>query len=258
MSAPRSPRYPSLSLVDAIERAKLIFEKERTSPATRVVIARALGYAGISGASAVVIGSLRQYGLLIGHGESLRLSDLAVALIHAPMSSSEYLAAVRTAAQAPSLFAEIATHFGGNVPSDENLKYFLLKRAFSPEASVVAARAFKETIAFVAACEVQRNRDNADQVQSDLPSVAEGLPESAAGSKIISRPDQRGVDLGVLNPGVATTHVERTVLTPGVSVELRFDRVPTLDDFEALADYVAFRVKRLLRQTSAQDPSLPR
>lgn len=60
----RSPRYPNINLQDAIEKVRVIYQREHIHKVNREVIAKDLGYAGINGASASIISSIKQFGLL--------------------------------------------------------------------------------------------------------------------------------------------------------------------------------------------------
>lgn len=241
----RSPRYPSIGLEEAIERAKKIFERERKNPATREIIAKALGYAGISGKSAGLIGSLRQFGLLSGHDKGLRISDSAVDLIHAPQSSEEYRSALVKAAYTPKLFQEIREHFQFGQPSDESLKYFLVRKGFSEEAREQAAKAFRATAALLEK-NIGLSTEEAASSSSPATDSTEITKDSSA-----SRGDDQAPLLAAIGRRDVGQYFERTVLTPGVSVELVFSREPSLEDFEALFDYVEFRMKRLRRSSEA-------
>lgn len=250
MARPRSPRYPSVSLEEAIERVRKVFQKEQTNPAPREVIATALGYSGISGASATIIGALRQYGLLVGRGDDLRVSEDALDIIHAPPGSGEYLEALNRVAFAPPLFSEVREQFGELGPSDANLRYFLAKRGLSSRAIDVAVRAFRSTVEF--ACREKEGHAPMDVSAAEQPSDLEAMPRVPAAQ--IREFGDKGMARTVMPEMAAGPHVERTVLSPGITVELRFSREPSYQDFEALAEYSEFRKKRL-RKVSVDIPA---
>jgi ribosomal protein L37AE/L43A len=59
----RSPNYPAMSLEEALQRLRVIYDKQRRYPTTRDVLAKLLGYGGVNGASATVLSALGKYGL---------------------------------------------------------------------------------------------------------------------------------------------------------------------------------------------------
>src|SRR5690242_15075647 len=78
----RSPSYPAISLPDAVQRLRALYDNIHTHSAPRDVIARGMGYASLSGASASAISALVKYGLLDRSGEELRVSERGMAILH--------------------------------------------------------------------------------------------------------------------------------------------------------------------------------
>src|SRR5271155_5888309 len=112
----RSPNYPSLSLPEALEKVKLVYERQHTYGAPREVVVKSMGYNGINGASATAISALHKYGLLEGRGEEVRVSDRAMRYLN-PMSDEERAEAIRDAAFEPTLFRELSEKFPGRLPN---------------------------------------------------------------------------------------------------------------------------------------------
>jgi hypothetical protein len=148
-SRTRSPRYPQVGLREAIERIKLVYEKEHRHPTDKEVVAKDLNYTGLNGASLGMIASLKQYDLLENAGDGLRVTDNAVAIIELPPGEPERVEAIRRAAFAPKLFSELTEVYGDRLPSDENLRLYLVKRGFNRKAAGVVIRAYRDTISLV-------------------------------------------------------------------------------------------------------------
>jgi hypothetical protein len=165
MAKPRSPNYPVIGLPDAIKKARKIWDKERHGKMSREVAVKHMGYNTLNGASMGVVSALGKYGLLEGRGDELRLSPVAMSILHDPADSAERKAAIRAAALAPALFQEFHNDFGDHVPSEENLRAYLLKRGFIPGAAAAANRAYRETMAIV------------EEEAGDYTSGAESPPE---------------------------------------------------------------------------------
>jgi hypothetical protein len=141
----RSPNYPSVALTQAIELAVKFYEKEKRTSVTPEVAAKALGYGALSGTARTMIGALRQYGLLDASRDGLRISDLAMEIIHNPIGSAERTRALKESAMRPPLIVEL---FGSHADaSDDSLRaYLITRRKFSPDATGRFIPAFREAI----------------------------------------------------------------------------------------------------------------
>lgn len=144
-SIERSGRYPGVSLADALEAADKLYKAERQSPVNNETAATKIGYKALSGPARVMIGALRQYGLIerTGIGQ-FRLTRLAIEAIHG--NDDQKAKALRTAALNPPLFGELSrTHLEG---SEDNLRsYLIVSKGFIDTGARIAAKAFKETVA---------------------------------------------------------------------------------------------------------------
>ena len=146
MSKSRSPKYPSVGLSEAIERAGELYNREKKTHVSSELIAKAWGYKPSSGPVRTKIGALRQYGLLEGVKDVLRVSDLAIAILVHPEESKEREDALAEAALSPVLFQDIRT----NKPqaSDEALAaYLVTKKSFNEDAAKLCVTAFRDTMA---------------------------------------------------------------------------------------------------------------
>src|SRR5579863_3582825 len=123
----RSPNYPSMSLVEAVQQIQKLFGKIGQHPAPRDAVATSMGYSGLHGASATAISALIKYGLLERIGEDYKLTERAMRII-APHDQGEKAHALHEASQEPALFAELIDHFKGEVPIDDLLRSYLLRK----------------------------------------------------------------------------------------------------------------------------------
>jgi hypothetical protein len=144
----RSPNYPALSLPEAIERIESVFERERQHSMSKEVALKGMGYSGVNGAALGTLSAVVKYGLLEKNGENYRVTSRAVSILH-PKSVEEKHAALREAAFAPALFAELAEEFPGGSVSDDNLRSYLVRRDFSSGALSGVISAFRETMQLV-------------------------------------------------------------------------------------------------------------
>jgi len=154
----RSPNYPTHSLESSIGFAKLVYGKEKMSPAAPEVVAQAIGHEGLTGPSRGKIAALRQYALMEPTGDNLRLTDLAFRILHAP-EEMERAEAIAQAALKPPLFSEIFAEKPD--ASDESLKYYLRReKKFSDDGASRAVKAYRETAAFANLNELGYNIEN--------------------------------------------------------------------------------------------------
>ena len=145
MDHKRSPRYPSISLKDAIEAARLLWNKERRTVVHPEVFAKALGYSSVSGPVRTKLASLRQYDLLEKHADGVRISDTAMQVLNNAEGSADYRKAVQEAALSPTLFRELHnTH--ADASDDAIRSYLILKKGFSVPGARLAAVAYKDNL----------------------------------------------------------------------------------------------------------------
>ncbi|THD11845.1 hypothetical protein [Metallibacterium scheffleri] len=176
MARVRSPNYPSLSLPSAIDAARKIYDKEHTHKADPEVMAKALGYSGMNGASATALSALKKYGLLLDEGKQLKISADALTILVDPKDSVERAKLIVKAAFSPQLFSDLNEQYGETVPSDENMRAYLLKRAFSPSTVDAPIRTYRETMELVS--EVKKLYDQAAQEVQDNLLASEQQRES--------------------------------------------------------------------------------
>lgn len=173
MAHQRSPNCPQVTFQEAAEKGRLLYQHEHTHPASREVVAQSLGYSGLNGRSLSMIGALRQYGLVEGPGESMRVTDDAVTYFELD-SGPERDAALSRMLFTPSVFAQIHTEFGDTLPSEQNLKHYLIKMGFLPKAAEGVIEVYRENIRLIGNSKVSYNDDmnvRAELVQAVPPAL---------------------------------------------------------------------------------------
>jgi len=128
---------------------KVIYEKQQRHPTTRDTFAKLLGYGGLNGASAAIVSALSKFGLLEGHGEKLRVSEMGQDLVLHRQGDTEYATALQTAAFTPAFFRELRDQYPSGLPSEHSLRASLIKRGFNPKAIDGAVGAYRDTLAFL-------------------------------------------------------------------------------------------------------------
>jgi hypothetical protein len=142
----RSPRFPADTLEKTIELIGKLFAQVGRSPVPAEAVAKALDYAGISGASKSTQASLSAYGLLERNGHNQKVSDLAIRIIR-PISPKDKQEAINKACFEPSWAATIQNEHSDC--SESVLTSVLVHKGFTDEGAKRAARIFKENIEFL-------------------------------------------------------------------------------------------------------------
>lgn len=157
----RSPNYPVISLGEAVQKVRMVYQAEHMRPATREVVAKALGYRSLNGASATVVSALVKYGLMEYAGDHLKISSDGQDVAVHRKGDPEYAEALRRAALLPALFRELVDRYGASLPSDHNLRAYLQKRGFNPRFVDSVIRVYRDTVQFV--------EDETDSLDPSLP-----------------------------------------------------------------------------------------
>lgn len=147
-AAHRSPNHPAFSLANALEKIKLVYDKDRRTPTTSAVIVGHLGYKHTDGPGGRALSCLRQYGLLEETAGNWKVSDAAFNILHLPDSDPEKAKLVREAALKPALYRMLRDDYPGGIPSDETLTSNLLRRGFNPLSIDFIIEDFRSTMQF--------------------------------------------------------------------------------------------------------------
>jgi len=201
----RSPRFPSHSLGDTIVYAEKIYRGVHRSSIDAQTAYRLMGFAGKSGTSATALGSVRQFGLIEGAGDSTRISQLALRILE-PVTPQERTEAIVEASEKPEVFRAVLNRFDGGVPTaDEPVRAFLIRElGFSKGGAEDCLESLRRTLDMV--------KDLAVGTSSPAVSQHNGPPAPTAGPVILESQTH----------GEPVQHFMRIPLTRECSVELRF------------------------------------
>ena len=196
MATTRSPNYPSLSLSEAVDHARLLYDKERQSPTEADQVVRAWGYKGLSGPSRTKLSALRKYGLLEETPTGFRLSNRAMAILF-PRDAEEATAALLDAALTPDLFRELSTFEGA---SDDNLISRLVRMGFTPTGAKAAVASYRETMTVVGLETSGYNASHEAAVDVPAPQIIAplGIPAPA-----MTTSNEAGIVFSIALPGGA-------------------------------------------------------
>ena len=74
--------------------AQKLWKEEKRTAVAQDVASKALGYKGLNGPARLMLSAMKKYGLLEGRGNAVKLSDLAVSVLHGEPESAERAEAI--------------------------------------------------------------------------------------------------------------------------------------------------------------------
>lgn len=166
----RSPSYPQIALPAAIEYARKVYKGAHTAAVDTDTVIAEMGYGARSGRALSVLGALKQYGLIDGRDDNLRVTKSALALI-SPLHDTEFAETVEEVGYQPDLFAELRREFEGKMPSESVIKSIAVRKyGFTDTGAERLAKSYAETVRFV---ESSRIRSEIEADDSDASASVE-------------------------------------------------------------------------------------
>jgi hypothetical protein len=185
---PRSPNFPAISLPDAIEKTRTVFEKDKRAAVSLNTVLAHLGFsAKLSGSTARVISALRQFGLLDVLGTQFKVSELAYRILALSDGAAERLKAIQEAVKRPAIYREVLNNYPDGLPSDAGLSdYLLIEKKFNQVSIDGFIRAFRASIEFARL--IPGAYTDGENVQGAVPlnetgMLSASLPDSTSAQK---------------------------------------------------------------------------
>lgn len=150
----RSPSYPGLNLEEAIQRTKTLHAHEGQNVAHVDVVLGHWGYKPKSGLGLVILAALLQYGLIKddGSGGSRKagISNLGLDIIlDQREDETQRLQAIKKSALLPSSYRDVWDNYGGALPSDQTLRFYLVReKGYTERGASDLISHFRHTIEF--------------------------------------------------------------------------------------------------------------
>jgi hypothetical protein len=223
-----------------------MYEAEKKSATSAVVVARHCGYNSLNGASRQAIAAMKKFGLLVEEpGDRLRLSEEAVRVVLQP-DEGERLKILRALAIKPIIIHEILREHQDGLPSDETLKFKLVDgRKFSDDGAAAFLKALRETIRFA-------KLEPGAYLSSMTP------PAPAVDITNDSRENQPGLPAsGIVTPRKRTLGEAAPIsveLSDGTAVTIHATAPLTADTFSELLDFLDVYKKILQKRASRAEP----
>lgn len=180
----RSPPYPAMNLAKAVERAGELYAKAMHHAVGLPVLADAWSYGAKSSGLSATAAALQLFGLLNGQGTGpkrrFQLTDVALRIIKdADPASEKRVAALRTAAMAPNVYADLWRTYGSaSDVSDVVIRNFLTldrseagKAPYGDAAANEIIRSYKETLVFAGIRDDAGIQNPSDGDEIDDPGV---------------------------------------------------------------------------------------
>lgn len=195
VSKGRSPRYPRISLETAIGYARRLYDEAHRSQVDPDTAARLMGFSGKSGASAIALGAVRQFGLVDGLRGSLKVSDLAMKILQ-PSSVAEAEDARSECAFKPEVYDRLVGHFDGQLPrSDEPIKAHLIRvMGFSQAGAEECVGTLRRTLEELEAFSLTARREEpvsappAESIETLSPHLAAAKPPETSQGELVRIP----------------------------------------------------------------------
>lgn len=179
----RSPPYPAMNLAKAVERAGELYAKAMHHAVGLPVLADAWSYGAKSSGLSATAAALQLFGLLNGQGTGTKrrfqLTEVALRIIKdADPASEKRVAALKTAAMAPNVYADLWRTYGSaSDVSDVVIRNFLTldrseagKAPYGDSAANEIIKSYKETLVFAGIRDDTSIQDPAGGDEIDDPS----------------------------------------------------------------------------------------
>ncbi|HYN10766.1 MAG TPA: hypothetical protein VES67_25510 [Vicinamibacterales bacterium] len=152
----RSPAYPGIDLKRALELATVVYKADRQHSTAPEAVAQHWKLKPLSSAFLTNISAVKKFGLLDAapqrgpHSGQVKVSDLARDIIVDEREDSmERETAIKRAAMKPEIHASLWKKYDGQLPSDSNLKFYLVRDLkFTEVGAADFISQFRRTIAF--------------------------------------------------------------------------------------------------------------
>ncbi len=244
----RSPAYPSMGLKDALEKARVVYDKDKAFSAKVDVVLRHWGYTNpTSGRAQGALSALKQFGLLDETGtpgnREIKLSAIALSIIQDKVPDSpERARAIKTAALKPKIYAELWSKWGPDLPSVENIETYLVRdRQYNEDAVKGLIDDYKATIQF-AKLEIGGTLTQEDGAKKDSLDDGGQIKGGSGREPLHKR-----------RPSMSGTKQDIFTLDEGQAV-LEWPASITRDSFQDMKDWIGLALRKIERSLGQPSP----
>jgi len=174
----RSPGYPMISLDEAVQKAKILWDKDKNNYIPLAAAYEHLGYKSPGGYAARIIAALKKFELISEKQNAIKLTEEAVDLALHNQSDERYIEIIKNLALKPAIYEKIFNKYNSTIPSDSTLRIELIKEhKFNPESVDDFISSFRKTIEFAGLTE--ENKESEGEGQPKFPLKTGEKPMSA-------------------------------------------------------------------------------
>lgn len=149
-SGSRSPRAPSLSLADALEKVMVLYSAKQLHAVPLDIAAKHIGYKNAkSGAALTTIASLRYFGLLERPQKGQVNVSKDVEIYKYSPDPKEKKGILEHWLQSPDVFKDLFEKYGDSAPTLETITYSLIRSGFRPNTANSVSQAFVESLHYI-------------------------------------------------------------------------------------------------------------
>jgi hypothetical protein len=143
----KSPRAPSIPLLDAIDKAGRVLERQGLHEGSIDVVAQHLGYKDSkNGAALTTLASLGYYGLVNRVRDGMLAVSKDVQLYRFAPEESTKRSLLTKWLRTPPVFGELLSKYTTSLPSDVNIKFDLIQGGFSPAKADEVVSVFRKSV----------------------------------------------------------------------------------------------------------------
>jgi hypothetical protein len=155
-------------LEEAIEKTKILWEKDKKNTMHTEVVFEHLGYKHIGGYGARVVAALKKFDLISESKGCIVLTDCAVDLMLHEYTEEAYINAVKSCALKPAIYEKLYKEYNGDLPSDQTIRARLVKGyEFNPDKVSEFINKFRATIKFAGLTQEDLGKDFEKEEQGE-------------------------------------------------------------------------------------------
>ncbi|MBL4820357.1 MAG: hypothetical protein JKY98_05115 [Gammaproteobacteria bacterium] len=240
MATKRAPNCPSLSLLAAIEKLERIYVAEGKNTFSGEVAVRLMHYNGLNGASRRTLGAIRSFGLIIGRGSELVISDDAVTIIADEPSSdqTQRQESLLRALRFNRVFADLNDRFGQGSTIINISSYLQKNYGFKSGAARKTAKNYRESASLI-----KLDNNPAAGIKAIAANPATSLnphPTGSTGPSLISPEEERSS---------ANYRQDAFALGEGFAI-LKWPKDLSPDSFEDFTDWLLLMHRKIGRDVN--------
>ncbi len=236
---------PTISIEEAIERTRMIYDLVQDHLAEKLVLADAMNYRSLHGSYYAAMNALAQYELMETIGNQHKLSAYALEILQTPKGDTERSEIIKKVAFAPQLFDELHNQYGDALVDDDKLKAFFRKR-LSPSKVDDTIRAYRGTIEFIKKETEGSNIESLEEMNSEVTMQSQTFKHNSDASRnglpLSSSDEKKETELKFMDSG-------------GYEVLVRFNGIVTSERLQDLIEFAQFQKKMYLKMEAGESRS---